>query len=1208
MSAGELICGGLRWCRQMTDTGWYHCARLKRASGVAADGQTLTITGEDAPEDLEAVAPLHFVSLHQGQTVYVALVDPGSMLNLVDLRLLPLLDHSPMRQPPRTKAVKGLSGVEQPIDDWVNIRFRLATGQQVVGAFAVVRHSPSQLLIGLPFLRGIRAMHDTHNQCLRTPQGNIRLFTTKKSPTGVQANTTSTKTSRDKGANTTSAKTGRNGGGRDAVGCDDPCQEVDIDFSQTNIDATQQQQVRELLNEFRGLWEGGRRGQARGVAHRIRLMTTQPIRGKPRPVTAEQQKIIDNEVEKMLAEGVIRPSASPYASEIVLVLKKTGDWRFCVDFRPLNKQTVTDAYPMPRIGDLVNAVKTSRYFVALDLKAGYWQIPLDQDSIKYTAFRCAKGLFEFLVMPFGLKSAPATFQRAMDWLFGDLRFRGVLVYLDDILIHAATFDEALRKTRIALQRLQAAGFTINLPKSAFFPRELHYLGQLIIDGKLYPNPNRVAVLRRWTIPTGVTEVRSLLGFLGYYQTFIPGYAELLEPVFKLLAGHTKKKPKSQQKARSPAFVWTEECSKAVDEVIRRLETSVLQIPEGGQDDKYLLATDASTHAVGATLAVRMGDEWVPVAFHSRRLSPTQQRWPIREQEAFAIVEGLRKFDAYLRGRPFEVHTDHESLQWMLSATKGKVARWASLLAEYDMTVRYVSGTKMQHVDFLSRFLDTDPDPTLAPRMIFDSGFEATATACCQTATTVEGDFGAQRLAAVRPDTRLPSLEDIRKAQEADGCPQGHAYSKTGGLTFYHGLIYVPPALRWRVIAACHNLPPFRHPGVRRTKSMVKRVFNWPHSHADISRYIRSCLACQRIRAGRTRLQGLRSTHPIDAAFGRVYLDFWSCTYDGAPYTVLTMVDSLTKWAEAVIMDDKADASTTASMFLRTWVCRFGVPSVIVTDQGKVFKSTLLNYLCDRLGIRHIYSAVYHPEGNAPIESFHSKLAALLRHHVHEHLPFAEALDLALLSYRATPHTTTLDSPMYLCQGQDPNLGLEADWRFDMPLETKERLRLLQSTRLDVQLHAQLLRQKAVAAANVNRRPLEFEEGQLVLVPAYSEAQVRYKPPAYKLVPKWTMPHRVLTHWNQGRVALVRCLITGRTQQVHVQNTQFLDRPVDAEQAQEWYQLAQCSPEATSLDPAVREVMFRHFIQEITKPAATGKGSRKRQRIDDEARSRDRGED
>ncbi|KAH0472438.1 MAG: hypothetical protein KVP17_002297, partial [Porospora cf. gigantea B] len=430
------------------------------------------------------------------------------------------------------------------------------------------------------------------------------------------------------------------------------------------------------------------------------------------------------------------------------------------------------------------------------------------------------------------------------------------------------------------------------------------------------------------------------------------------------------------------------------------------------------------------------------------------RWPVYEQEAFAIVEGVRKFDPFLRGRAFTVHTDHASLRWMLQATKGKVARWASRLAEYDMAIFHKSGTSLAHVDFLSRYLDTDADPGLEPRMTLtadvtdenedlgernrlltmlwadDSDSEA-ASPSQETSPSPLGAGIAEEEPASPPqeplverprvaNPQLPSLSEILAAQAGDPSAFGSAYARRDGMVLYHGRIYVPPG-RWRheAIAACHSLCPYKHSGVKKTRSTLLRVFNWPGLHQDVHEHLAACPSCARNQIDISRLQGFHSPHPVEAPLRRVHLDHWSCAYGEKVWDVLTMVDSHTKWAEAVVVADKS-AEVTSSAFFRHWVCRFGVPRLIISDRGAAFTSDLFESLARRLGIEQLASTPYHPEGNAVVETFHPRLSGFLRHVDQGRIPFPEALDSALFSYRATLHGTTQESPFYLTFGLDPS--------------------------------------------------------------------------------------------------------------------------------------------------------------------------------------------
>ncbi len=1063
---------------------------------------------------LSPLSKLQFMSFVHNQSSFVGLIDSGSELNLISHSLLPFLNYKRIESP--TQQLRGVSADIVPIHQWIEIDVELDTAVTITIPLAVVTNLPCVVLLGLPFLEQVKGCHDVANRLLITPSGPILL--------------------------STQVHGHHNNSNNAAI---DP--ELKLDMSNSNLTPEEQQELRMLLLEYDDLWRGGRRGKAVGVEHQIKLMTDRPIVSRPRTTTPEQKQAIQEEVNKMLKDGVIQHSDSPYASEIVLVMKHTGDWRFCLDFRPLNKQTIPDKYPLPRISDLIRSIKNSKYFVALDLKAGYWQIPMAADSIKYTAFRCFLGLFEHLVMPFGLTNAPATFQRLMDFLFGDYRFRGILAYLDDILVHGASFREVMKLLRMVFQRLRVAGLTLNLPKSIFFPLKLKYLGQLIIDGKLIPDPEKVEAIGRITPPTTVQGVKRLLGFLCYYQPFVHRFSEILRPVFDLLPSKSSKKLNAVTEV-----VWGEAQENAKNEIVHRLQQAVLRIPV--DSNEFLLETDASDKAIAAILSVKTESGYQPVEFYSKSLGKTQQRWPVREKEAFAIVSGLTKFDSYLRGRSFDVHTDHESLKWMLDCPKGKIARWASLLAEYDMKVYYCRGEQLLHVDFLTRFLDTEPDPILQPRMTY---FTST-------------------------QHRLPQLPEILQAQSGQH-PVGKGFAQKDGVYYYHGLVWVPPAFRTKVIAACHSTAPLMHPGIKKTSRILLRLFNWPGLYKDVVAYVQSCLYCQRARSGCERLQGHLRTHPIPGPFETVYMDFWQLTYDSNEFVVLTLIDQFSKWPEAVVLPNKT-AKTVAVAFLVSWIYRFGVPKLLLCDGDKSFLNEVFDALHARLGTSRITSAPYHPEGNGIIENFHRTLNHYLRFINHSRLPFDECLQMILFAFRSSLHSTTGHSPALLALGTDLRLPADSDWRTEPNPPLRERYKFLQHLRLNVQCQAEQLRMRRNAKTNEGRVDVQFEEGQLVLVRLLPAEATRYKSSSYKVIPQWSLPFRVVRVYPGGKRAIVRSLLNSKTRDVHLQNVRFIGVPLSDSQRDEWKDVVE--QDLSMFDPPIRRTMLEEFFDKLDTPQAT----------------------
>ena len=449
----------------------------------------------------------------------------------------------------------------------------------------------------------------------------------------------------------------------------------------------------------------------------------------------------------------------------------------------------------------------------------------------------------------------------------------------------------------------------NMEKSTFFPRELEYLGHILSEGTIRPNPRKVEALRYLKTPTSVAEVRSMLGLLGYFQSFIPDYARKAIPLTDLLRNQAAK---SRQ-----AIVWTKEHEEAVNELRTNLQDATLAIPQEEEDIK--VETDASDSAVGGALYVRVGDTWKPVEFASQKLSPTQKKWPTREKEAYAIVYCVQKFAYYTKARAFTVYTDHQSLRWLFEATVGKLARWAILLSEYKMEVIWRKGSTNLVADYLSRNVEW-PDP-VEDYMVY----------------------------AVSLEKELPTLAAIVQAQQE--CPPAltRGYLRRDGTFYYRNGIWVPPGLRTRVICACHIIPPLQHPGIKRTTRTVLRVFNWPNLHQDVTEYIKGCLTCQRLRANGREEVSRHPQDPLLGVFSVLHIDFWQCTYHGQVYKVLTMIDSASRWAEAEPVET-ASGPEVASALLRRWISRFGIPRRLVTDNGAAFTGVVLSTLAAQLGI------------------------------------------------------------------------------------------------------------------------------------------------------------------------------------------------------------------------------------------------------------------
>ena len=413
-------------------------------------------------------------------------------------------------------------------------------------------------------------------------------------------------------------------------------------------------------------------GRTNLVTHRINTGDAAPIKCRPSRHSPAQQGVIEEAIDIMEAAGTIVKSKSSWGSHVVLVPKKDGGERFCIDFRPVNEVTQKDVYPLPRTVEVLDTLGTAKYFSKLDLKSGYWQIAVEPSDRHKTAFVTRRGLYEFVVMPFGLTSAPATFQRLMDSILGDLLWKTVMVYLDDIIIFTEGWQEHLVILDEVFTRLRAAGLQASPAKCELGMEQLLYLGHLITREGVLPDPKNIQTILEAAAPNSVSEVRTFLGMCNYYDEYVRYYADLAQPLYKLLRKQVE-------------FIWSQECQDAFDKLKIMLTTApVLRRPDSSMP--YILHTDWSPMAIGAVLGQidSQGQEH-PVAYGSRLLRGAELKYAGTQGECFAVVHFVEQYRPYLYGVPFTLEVDHWALKWLMTtAHSGMLARWAMKLMEYNL--------------------------------------------------------------------------------------------------------------------------------------------------------------------------------------------------------------------------------------------------------------------------------------------------------------------------------------------------------------------------------------------------------------------------------------------------------------------------------------------------------------------------------------------
>ena len=404
-------------------------------------------------------------------------------------------------------------------------------------------------------------------------------------------------------------------------------------------------EIQQLLLQYSQLFqEQSSLSPERYCDHHIELIPgEQPVNTRANRYAPTQKTEIEKQLADMLRSGTIRPSTSPYASPILLVKKKDGSWRFCVDYRCLNNITVKNKHPMPIVDELIDELSGAKWFSKLDFRSGYHQIRIAKGDEHKTAFRTHNGLFEFLVMPFGLTNAPATFQSAMNHIFEPLVRKGVLVFMDDILVYTSTLDEHVALLQQVFDIIQQHQFLIKLSKCSFGQQQIEYLGHCISPLGVSTEPSKVSAVQQWPVPTNLKELRGFLGLTGYYRKFIRHYGMISRPLTALLKKGTP-------------FQWTTATHEAFSLLKQALtEAPVLAIPDFHQP--FILETDASDTGLGAVLM----QDGHPLAFLSKPLCPKNQALSTYEKECMAILMAVEKWRPYLQHKEFITKTDHKSL-------------------------------------------------------------------------------------------------------------------------------------------------------------------------------------------------------------------------------------------------------------------------------------------------------------------------------------------------------------------------------------------------------------------------------------------------------------------------------------------------------------------------------------------------------------------
>ena len=856
-------------------------------------------------------------------------------------------------------------------------------------------------------------------------------------------------------------------------------------------------------------------GCADGVCHEINTGDHKPIKQCPRRVPFALRGQVEDMIKRMLGQGVIQPSNSPWASPIVLVAKKDGSTRFCVDYRRLNSVTKMDVYPLPRIDDMLDQLCNNRFFTTLDLATGYWQVKVEASSQEKTAFTTHAGLYEFMVMPFGLCNAPATFQRLMEQVLHGLVGKSCLVYLDDVLVLGRDLEEHLANTRTVWTRLYQAGLRLKPSKCQLAKEEVEYLGFRVSGTGITTSPTKVQAVREFPIPKNVKSLRSFLGLASYYRRFIPNFSVIANPLFAL----TRKEA---------IYQWDQNCQEAFQQLKDILtEASVLAFPDFSRE--FLLETDASGLGLGAVLSqVQTNGECHPIAYASRTLQKHEKNYGITELEGLAVVWACKHFRQYLYGHHCQVITDHEALKALLNTPhpSGKLARWGLTLQELDLTIHYRPGRKNEKADALSR------NPV--GHGVEDHSDDARVVAAVSELPTPPQDVEDTPQTLGERQRQDPELASFIRYHEDgilpdDGPRARQLVATKPQYCVIEGILYhvaadgslriVPPeADRSTLFDGVHAGKYGAHLGDAKVFSTLGRHYWWPKMRSDVASWCKSCLVCATRRVGRAPKPPLTPI-PVGGPFDRIGVDVLQLPTSsrGNQYAVV-FIDYLTKWPEVFATKDQT-AFTIGKLLVENIVSRHGVPSEILSDRGAAFLSGLFQEIYRLMGIHKVNTTAYHPQTDGLVERFNRTLLEMLSKTASKNgKDWDTRLPYVLFAYRVSMQPSTGESPFYLLYGRDARLPTDEVLAAPLDrylIDANDYRRELTEKMQEAWESAQVCIKKAQARQkqqyDKRTRPETFSVGDRVFIhmPATRTG------PAYKLARPFHGPYRVTTVHPNG---------------------------------------------------------------------------------------------
>ena len=804
----------------------------------------------------------------------------------------------------------------------------------------------------------------------------------------------------------------------------------------------------------------------------INLVDDIPVNESYRSIPRPLYEDVKNHINNLLAHGWVRKSTSAYASPMVCARKKDGSLRLCIDFRRLNTKIIPDRQPIPRVQDILDGLNGQEWFSTLDMSQAYHQGEINEESRKFTAFSTPWSLLEWIRIPYGLSNAPPCFQRFINETLRNLKDKICVAYLDDILIFGKNFKEHKRNVRTVIRCLRKKGIKLNPKKCCFFRKEVRYLGRLVSRNGYRPDPENTAALDECLkAPKTISNLRSLLGFLGYYRNFVMNFSRKMKPVYDLLKVEEEVKDKRALAKRK--IEWLPEHQRIVEEIVGYLKSpEVIAFPDF--KEPFFIHCDASNTGLGGVLYQKQEEKLRVISFASRTLSPAEKNYNLHsgKLEFLALKWCItEKFSDYLHYGPrFTVFTDNNPLTYVLSSAKLNAAglRWVAQLADYQFDIKYRPGKLNIDADYLSRhpvdvfkshmegeneLLEAEDvgiifnEATKRDRMWVDSNsvsvqmMEENKSQGCQKiscqdlqAAQLSDDIIAPVYQAVLANSSLNVDAEKNRGTMLLSRQRKKLFMEKGVLfrrTATNKQIVLPKTFHSMVFKELHDS--MRHLGSEKVVDLARRRFYWPYMQRDIEYYVRkqcSCIKSKRPNVpDKAPLVPITSTYPFEmVSMDFLHLDRCKGGYEYA----LIVCDHFTRYTQIYATKNKS-ARSAAECIFNKFILQFGLPRRIHHDQGGEFQNRLFARLHQLTGIESSRTTPYHPEGDGQPERMNRTLINMLKClEESEKKDWSKHLSKLSFAYNSMVNKSTGYSPFYLIYGRDARLPI--DWVFGIDLD------------------------------------------------------------------------------------------------------------------------------------------------------------------------------